>query len=500
MRFRAYKKILLLLLLLSGWQVRAGNAFVLSSEIIQSWAEINRFRTITGAKLIDADAALNKGNPFQVFLTDQAAFIEILLADDPGRYRIELSLRQNREEALTSADAHSPFYLFIRAEFHLHWAVLRMKFGDYVQGALELRKANQLIKKNIEKFPNFKLNLKTLGIIQAIAGAVPPSFQWLASKAGIVGNAEQGLATLQALENWLATSGQFQFLLPEIEFYQLFIYRNLPEEKSNHLLETAALKLSAREPLIAFALASLAQKRNQPGRVVALIQAYQKSNTEIKFCYLDYILAEARLNSKVNGAEKEFQAFIACTKGEQYVKSAYRKWAWAVLLKGDTLGYKRLMRLTLTKGASEHEDDRQAMLEAENMTTPPEALIRSRVCFDGGRYRESVQSLLELHQTHPAKLEIKAELNYRLGRAYDKLGETELAVIFYKAAMVQAEYLPDYFYASAAFYMANIEKRKNASDRAAKLYKQVLQSAEHPYKKSLDAKARVALADLKKYD
>jgi hypothetical protein len=478
--------------------LHAGNPFILSAEIRSAWTEVNRLRINTARDLIQKDALANPGNPFHYLLLDQANFAEAIVTDDPLKYRLGLGERQIREMALSSADQSSPFYLFALAEFHLHWAILRMKFGDTVQGSLELRKARQMITRNQNRFPEFYLNLKTIAIIQAIAGAVPPNFQWLASKAGITGTTEEGLQNLKKLDQWLVKDQNYAYLQAEVIFYQLFIYRNLPGKFSDEVLTSRAENMAKSEPLLRFALATLAHKFNNPAEVIRIFQETNAVKPEVSFCYLNYLNGEAMLNQGIQGSEKQFHSFVACTKGEQYVKSAYRKWAWAALLQNEEPEYKRLMVLVLTKGSAKHEDDKQALLEAGRKSIPPVDLIRARIYFDGGKFRESVLLLLKLNQVKSLLPDDKAELHYRLGRAYEKLNEEALAMIFYKAAMLESAHLPDYIYAASAFNLAQINESSGKASQAIRLYSLVISSKDHPYKKSLDAKARVALNRLRR--
>jgi hypothetical protein len=475
----------------------AATRFFLSPEIEQAWLQTNRLNTSTARKLLKQDAARYPGNPFQFLIADQAAMIEILVSDDQVQYRRELASRRVRLDALEAGDLNSPYYLYALAEYHLHWAILRMKFNDQLQGALELRKSVQCIEKNQQRFPSFKLNLKTLGIIQTMAGAVPPNFQWLAEKAGIRGRAEDGLNSLHHLEQWLNQTPAMHFLLPEILFYQIFIRRNLPFETLPADLEKSALLMAAKEPLVRFALAGFAQKTSNPSVVLSLLADPEAAPYELKFCYLDYLYGEALLNSLNGGSAKKFESFISCTKGNQYVKSAYRKWAWSALLAGNKIEYQRIMKLVCTKGTDEHEDDRQAMAEAVSGSIPPSALIRARVLFDGGLYQKSANELLSIYDLKSLNHRTKAEVQYRLGRAYDKLKSTHLATVFYAAAMVCSEKIPDYFYAAAAFHLAHVYLNSGKKAEAIELFNRVLSSGDHPYKRSLDAKARAALLNMR---
>ena len=53
-------------------------------------------------------------------------------------------------------DEKSPFLLYTQAEIHLQWAFCKIKFGEYVSAAFEVKKAYSLLLNNQKKFPDFK--------------------------------------------------------------------------------------------------------------------------------------------------------------------------------------------------------------------------------------------------------------------------------------------------------------------------------------------------------
>jgi len=487
-------RVIILVFLLAGGKIFAGNAFTLSPEIRKAWSDILHLNTFSARKLLNLDAKSNPGNPFQTFLLDQAVFAELVVSEDLQQYRQELAKRKVWLEILESADQASPYYGYCLADFHLRWALLRMKYGEEFQGALDLRKAIQFAESNLQKHPKFKLSLKIKGIVQTLAGAVPGKYQWLAERAGIRGNTLMGLSTLQELDNWILQNQTYRFLEPEVLFYRLFIHRNLPQDFPTTELQKRAMPRVGKEPLLRYVLASMALKEHQPERALQILNTEHGPGPEVKICHLEMMRAEAMLYLSLPGAEHSFKAFITCAKGGNYVKSAYRKWAWSELLKGNMQAYQSLMGKILEEGRLENEEDQQAYMEARKGMPAIALMVKARLSFDGGFYRESVSALLQISERKNLNHEQRAELHYRLARAYDKLEKLDLAIIFYRATLAESAKMPDYFYASSAYHLALVYNKEGNPEKAKECFKLALKSPSHPYKKSLDAKAKAGLA------
>ena len=88
-----------------------------------------------------------------------------------------------------------------------------------------------------------------------------------------------------------------------------------------------------------------------------------------------------------------FNNYVKLYKGNSFIKAAYQKMAWTELLKSDTAGYRKWMSLLLTKGNNFTDEDKQAEKEAQSKTIPNVYLLKARILFDGGNYKEALHLL-----------------------------------------------------------------------------------------------------------
>jgi len=487
------KKRLLFLLFLAPPCLFASGKFILSQEVVSAYESVFSLRLNEGQESLIKDSKKHKGNPFHYLIENYTDLIKCLVEDDPSYYRLALTKRGQRIANLELAEKTSPFYFYCLAEVHLQWAMMRLKNGELVLAANDLRKTASYLRENQEKYPEFILNNKTAGILHALAGAVPPSYGWLARLAGIEGTSAQGLAELHVLDNWLNVQPRFSFLKHEVRFLQLFISINF---QSREVVAPAENEIE-NEPLLIFLSVIQAQKAHNSSMVLALLDRLSLIKKDIDFCYLNYLKGEANLN--LHYAENgEFQTFLNCTKGKTYIKAALRKKAWSVLLKGDTELYRTIMAIIPSNGSLLADDDKQADLEARSGLIPEILLLKARLSFDAGEYEKSLKALSS-YPVAEKSIAQQTEYYYRLARNFHCSNKLDLAIDNYSKAIRSGRQLNDYFAASAAFYSGNIYELRSKKDKAEEFYKMVYTFKTHPYKNSLDAKAKAALKNLKGY-
>ena len=189
--------------------------------------------------------------------------------------------------------------------------------------------------------------------------------------------------------------------------------------------------------------------------------------------------------------EGDFDAFLNCHSGKNYLKSGLRKKAWSYLLKGNKAAYRSEIQKVLAIGNTEVDDDKQAQLEAQSGIQPNLDLLAARLRFDAGLYDEAKASLNRFN-LKSANLLNRTEYFYRLARCLDAQKNDSLAILNYNVAIEIGKDIHDYYAASSCFYSGLIEEHRGNSKKAIGYFKRVSTFPVHPYKTSLDAKAKAA--------
>jgi len=486
---------LVFVLLFTSFSAIAGEEFILSKSIVNAYTSCFNFKIDDAKSYLTEDKVANKNNAFRYLIENYIDAISLLVEDDPIFYKVALSRRIKRLEALSECNRESVFYYYVLSDVHLQWAFIRIKFSDQVKAVNELRLAAKYNKLNKSKFPTFILNDKNDAVIQAIASSIPPKFAWIGRQLNIEGKIESATSKIEELLLFIRINRQFYFLHSELNLIKVFIELNL----SSNLLESSDLlkyydNKEFDSNILKFYLSINLVKHGENRIALNLLNEISNNKNGIEFNYLNYLKAEINLNTKLNDANY-FDIFLAKYKGTSYIKSALRKKAWMAILSNNIEQYKFLMNKLLSEGSENNDDDKQAMLEAKRKIIPNLFLVSSRLYFDGGEYNLSLNQL-SLIDIKLLTIDEKSEFYYRRGRCFQRLNKLENAQSDFNSAIAISRFSNTYILAVASFYQGQIYEQLNNKLLAIKFYNMVLETKQHPYKMSLDAKSKSALQRL----
>jgi hypothetical protein len=483
---------LIFIFLFIGFSALAEEEFILSKSIVNAYTACFNFKLEDARSFLIEDRVVNKNNAFRYLIENYIDAINLLVEDDPIFYKVALSKRLKRLEALSECNRESVFYNYVLSDVHLQWAFVRIKFGDQVKAVNELRLAAKYNKLNKLKFPTFILNDKNDAVIQAIASSIPPKFAWIGRQLNIEGKIESATAKIEEFLLFTRINRQFYFLQPELNLIKLFIEFNL----SSNLIESSDLSkyLDDKEfdsDILKFYLSINLIKNGQNSTALNLLNEISNNKNGIEFNYLNYLKAEINLNTKLNDANY-FDVFLVKYKGSSYIKSALRKKAWMAILSNNIDQYKFLMNKLLIEGFENTDDDKQAMMEAKSKLIPNLHLLSARLYFDGGEYNLSLNQL-SLIDIKLLRIDEKSEFYYRRGRCFQRLKKLENAQSDFNSAIAISRFSNAYIQAVACFNQAQIYEQLHNKVQSEKFYKMVLETKQHPYKMSLDAKSKSAI-------
>jgi tetratricopeptide (TPR) repeat protein len=485
---------LLLGLLLFPMLLQAQGTFVLSENAIKAYQACSRFQINQANQFIQIEKKINSANGFSYLIANYCDFLKVFIEDDPIEYRKALARRSQRIKNLEIYDKSSPYYRYCLAEIYLQWSFLRFKQGELLKAANELQKANSLLLENSKIHTDFILNKKGLSIVHILAGSIPENLQWIANIAGIHGNANQGEREINEVIAFCRKNPNIRFLMPEMLFFKQILKINIMDQSLLQPISSGIDSVYKNEPIIQYIDILLAQKTQNASEVIKRIEKFPSQENGISFCYLHYLKAEALMNLNKQ-SENGFQRFLNCSKGKHFKHAAIRRIAWQYLLQGNTVEYQNNMRRIIALGDAKSEEDKQAVLEASSKQIPDTNVLRARLLFDGGDFKQVVTRLLEL-PIQGRNLTFVSERAYRLGRSYQMLNKNDEAIAWFSIAINSGDNLPEYFAASAAYNSGKIFLTQGKLQDAKTMFVCVSKFPNHPYKNSLDAKAKTAIKKL----
>ncbi len=479
--------------------------YVYDHKCQEAYQEILKFRFNEATKLIQQERDYYPDNLIPIYLENYIDFFKLFTGEDKLMFETLKRNKSDRLDYLERGDKESPYYRYCIAGITLQWAFVRLKFGEYTTAAFEIRRAYLLLKENEKRFPNFLPNQIGLGILHIIVGLVPEQYHWLLNLAGLEGTITEGVSELKYVLDYNGDNPIFTLFKPEACFYLAFADVNLLNKKKESLSliqsfdSDPVLHAYNQSPLIIYAKSSIYMKNGKNNEVITLLQDYQTPPNTYPFVFLYYLEGLARLNNLDPSAVIFLDRFLKEFTGINYIKAGYQKLAWAYLLQGDTIRYRKEIEKAGTNGNSIVDEDKQAHSEYNVGIIPAVPLLKGRLLFDGGYYQDALKVLLNtpLDSYMRSKKDL-TEYTYRLGRIYHAIGNMPKTIQYYLSTIETGRNLPHYFAASAALNLGWIYEEEGNYIAADTNFRLCVSMKYDEYENSLRQKAKAGLSRLKK--
>ena len=430
-----------------------------------------------------SSAPISFENLYYANLTD---VLELTLFENEARFDELKSNERKRLGQLEDLDEGSPWMGFVKAEIKLQWAFVNFKYGNDWDAFWDFRSASRAIRKNISRFPEFSPNMRTMGLLNVIFGTIPSKHQWITNLFGLKGDVHQGINQLESVNKELIDfKYESNLMLGMIQAYLLEDFSNSVEQISQNHYQGAALSYYVQ--------------------VLVLLKAHQSLKARnllvkspSKFPFHEYLLAETYFQEgKYTQATNAYQAYLNTLQGTTYLKDTYLKLAISNAFLGKQDLYRMYISRAETEGEQKTEIDKNAVKMLENLESQNPTALKIRFAIDGGFYKHAEKLITELDKKKDLSEYERLELTYRKARLHHLSGNVESALKYYRDVIDRAEVISETYYAPNSFLQIGYLMRNEKKLGSARMYFQrVLDFKRHPYKTSLDNKARIALKGL----
>lgn len=426
-----------------------------------------------------------------IYLQNLNDVLELVFTEDEKRYSELKDKESERLDLLDDLTNDSPYIGFIRAEIKLQWAFVKLKFGHTWSGVWSLRRAYKTIEDNIEEHPEFKLNYKTLGLLHVIFGAVPDNQQWVLSILGLEGDVALGLKEIEEIKN---ADNLFQ---TELNLISSLIESYLLEDHKAALSRLDTDSNQEKSLAEAYITSLILMKSHEARRSAVILKRALGQNHNNLFLF-NYLLGEAQFQGGdyVN-AHQNYITFLNGIQGSGQKKDAMMKLAMCDLfLKNDSDLFKKAWANAADLKSSEAEADKNAEKILSEKPLPNFDLLRIRFAIDGGYYAfaDSLIAIVEISKIKPYEV---FELDYRKARSAHLQGDFALALDQYYKVISNAEKLPETYFVPNSYLQIGYLKLEQGDKGQAEMYfNKVIEFKNHPYKNSLDSKAKIAIESI----
>lgn len=467
---------------------------LLTAECKSAYNEILSLKFGDARTLLELEKEINPENTYIVYLENYIDFLTLFIGENEDDFHFLEKNKAERLEQISKLDNDSHYKKYMQGNIHLQWAVIHLKFGEYVTAAFEINKAYRLLEANKEKFPDFVPNNISLGILHIMIGLVPRKYQWILNLISMEGNIEQGREELSNVLQKSNTDPTYAYLRTETLFYLGFIELNINPEKKKALdLLSELNEVKQDNLLISYLVINILIRTGQNEKALLEFERINDRKGYLPFYYLDYLHGECLLNKlKTTDAREKYILFLENFSGKNYLKDALRKKAWTYLLIGDTLKYSQTMEQMPSVGNKDIDNDKQAALDAKDASIPNLQLLKTRLLFDGGYYQRADSVL---NRINPEDLNFGQNLEryYRRARIAHELGNLDKAKLSYLETIEKGESSHLYFAGNSALKLAGIYESEGDLENAEYYYRSCLKMNFTEYETSIHSKAKTGL-------
>lgn len=488
----------LLILSMFSTSFAAQGYYEFSPKLTEAYEKAISLQFKSASRLVADVKREEPNNVLVYYIENYIDFLKIYIDEDYTEFQKLEPNKEFRLQKLKEGNEDSPYYLYTQAEIRLQWAVARAKFNELRTAMFEVRKAFKLLEQNDKKFPDFIANKKSLGILHSVVGAVPPNYQWLVGLAGMNGTIEQGRREIKEVVDYARRHPEFIFGDETVIMYSLLILHIGNEStESWNIIKSASLDAS-KNPLIAFAQASVAQHTGRNKEAIRILENKPTGSQYHPFHFMDYMLGLSKLHRQDSDAGFYLNKYVINFNGRNYIKECYQRIAWFELLRGNEEGYKKNMAKVFTKGKTDIDGDKNALKAAKSRIIPNVTLLKARLLFDGGLLTKADQLLSPLSEGSFSTKAEKLEFQYRKGRVLQELNKHEQAITAYNTTIGIGKDMGYYFACRAALEAGTIKEELGEYAAARIYYNKCLSMSPDEYKTGLHGKAKAGLNRIKR--
>lgn len=468
-------------------------SFLETEHTHQAYQDFIALRIESGRKHIQKEFALRPQNGCAHHVENYGDILEILFTEEQQRYEQLKKSEEFRLSEIRKLPTNSPYYLFTQADILLQCAVVRIKFGEYLSAAFDIRKSYQLLKENEAKYPQFLPHKKSLGLLKALTGMVPDKYQWVLSAAGMRGNLNEGLLMLQE------TMQKDKVYATEAAIYYYLLKAYIAQDISQALEPMQQLYAkNTSNLLLAFCYGSIQMKAGKGNDALSTFLKRPAGSQYIPLWYAYYQMGDLYLQKgDYTQAEIAYKQFLDNFKGINCVKDAHFKLFVLHYLNGNKKAANFYFHKIKSVGTANVEADKYAQKFAEAGKMPNKTLLRARLYSDGGYYEKGIALLQQYNEQHFSDEDDKLEYYYRKARMWQLNEQINLSIRGYQQLLEKAPISGNTYYApNAALQLGYIYQKNNNKIIAKYYFQKVLMYSNFPYETSIKEKAKLALKTL----
>ncbi len=417
----------------------------LSNIALKYLLNLNIYKADSTISLIQDDAE-------KAYLNHYSYFIDKMVLSGHANHHKDIF--KSTVEILSDISTSDKYAGYL-SEVYLQNGIIEYTEGNSTSAVISFFKAYNYWEKSRSQKNNQVQNLKLNGIFNLLIGNLPEPYKNWAAWFGYKGNSDAGFLFLRKYINECNhNEAQYNEGLLYLAFAHLKFNTNNTE---NFITKYCSSDLYTFTQSLIIRCAFKVRKPH-----LCSIWLNEDSSKPI----ILYLQGKNAVLHQNNSAENLLQRFTDTTQGDNFVADAHRHLSWYYLISGDTLKYIKEKQYISQLSVFPTYEDKQARYESNQNGIPDIYLVKARMLFDCGQYLLAKEVLLQNHNQIISKKNSILEYEYRLGRCFQLLENTEKALQHYQAAINAENTKNRYFAPYAAIYSAKIYLQKQDSIQA----------------------------------
>lgn len=466
--------------------------FDFNANLQNAYNEVTKLR-LTHAKQLTSKESPN--NAYKVWVDCLADAVNVYASENEAEYEKLVDKVDDALDVIEDLDTKAPQQRQLRAEIKFYLALVQMKLGHETKAGMTVMSAYKLLEENKKLFPTYSANNKILGVIHVLIGSVPENYRWITKMLGLKGNIDQGIRELEVASNDKLTGFEAKFFKLFIQSYILPINDRVRTEVNDFVQKNTDSELAL------FLGIAISEKDNKSDQAWKILQKVPNGSGYLSLPIFDFYTADIYLQKgNYAKAESYYQAYLKKFKGHSFIKDSFYKLFITNFLNGENQQAMAFLQNINQYGKKLSESDKAAQKFYDNYNKtkqlPNKDLLQARLAIDGGYYKEALENIKDINENTLNSSLDKAEFNFRKGRIYQNLGDTDLAIQAFEKSITLAQNLDTHFGASSSLQLGYIYQKKKDTKKALSWFEKALSYKKHEYKNSVDNKAQAAITDI----
>jgi len=435
--------------------------------------------------------ASDENKALQVYIKNLGQVLDLLLVKDEDKFNTYQKNERLHYQMLEKLNGDNPFVAYLKIELKLHHGLLKLRYGDRITGAFSLIQAFRLINNYEKTYTDHPYTLKTTGLLNVIISLFPDQLNWLLNIMQVHPDITKGVSYLKELSQSTSIfrrEGSLLYAL-SLSYYThnageaLVLLKNKSDEFDNSLLYKYL-----------YGLISI-KNRNNLSALQHFDSCLNFGRDYLQVPLINYYRAESYLKElNFNRAAYLYKVYLEKPDGDEYIKDSYYKlYNLAVLFHIPDQNINVYKNGVLTEGSLNTASDNYAYTRIVNNYHPDETLFKSRVLFDGGYYKRSLEILESQGPETFSGIEEVSEYLYRYARNYQQLDETSVAVEYFNKVIAVEGAESYYFWGNSLLHLGNICIVTGEPEKAREFYKEALRYKGEEYRNSIRMEAKMGL-------